>query len=277
MVKKTVNEAEVLDADAAQEDQSPIGGTGGEVLDASQAASTSTAIVSYEDELAAYAVEAAESEALGGTFLSTKNGKLAINGNPVAGNVLDCIVSATIMENAFYPGKFDPNNPAPPACYAFGDDETTMKPHPDVAKPIHSECFSCPNNQWKSDGDKGKACKNIRRLALLPADCVNAPSKIAAAERIYLKVPVTSVKEWGKYVHGVAAEFKRPPFAVITTISAVPDDKTQFKVTWKCKGKVGDPEAVQALIAAHKADEKSVGFPYPALSEAAVEEKNAKF
>ena len=101
--------------------------------------------------------------------------------------------------------------------------------------------------------------------------------KIAAAERIYLKVPVTSVKEWGKYVHGVAAEFKRPPFAVITTISAVPDDKTQFKVTWKCKGKVGDPEAVQALIAAHKADEKTIGFPYPAASDAAPEKQSEKF
>ena len=90
-------------------------------------------------------------------------------------------------------------------------------------------------------------------------------------------MPVTSVKEWGKYVHGVAAEFKRPPFAVITTISAVPDDKTQFKVTWKCKGKVGDPEAVQALIAAHKADEKTIGFPYPALSEGEKAERSEKF
>ena len=276
MAKKQANEAEVLDADAAA-DSAPIGGTGNEVLDASKAESTSTAVVSYEDELAAYAVAAAESEAIGGTFLSTKNGRLSINGNPVAGNVLDCIVSASIMENAYYPGKFDPNNPAPPACYAFGDDETTMKPHADVLNPVHSECFSCPMNQWKSDGDKGKACKNIRRLSLLPADCVNTPSKIAGTERLYLKVPVTSVKDWGKYVHAVAAEFKRPPFAVITAVSAVPDDKTQFKVTFKCKGKVGDPEAVQALIKAHKDDEKSVGFPYPAASEAAPEKSSDKF
>ena len=277
MAKKPVNEAEVLDNEAQQDDGAPIGGTGGEVIEQQAEAATLTAIVSYEDELAAYAAEAAESESIAGTFLSTKGAKLSINGNPVAGNVLDCIVSASIMENAYYPGKFDPSNPAPPACYAFGDDETTMKPHPDVVKPQHTECFSCPLNQWKSDGDKGKACKNIRRLALLPADCINTPSKIAGSERLYLKVPVTSVKDWGKYVHAVAAEFKRPPFAVITAISAVPDDKTQFKVTFKCKGKVGDPEAVQALIAAHKADDKTIDFPYPALSEAAVEEKNAKF
>ena len=236
----------------------------------------STALVSYEDQLAQYAQEAAENESLVGTFLSTKNGRLSINGNPVAGNVLNCIVSAVIGENAFYPGKFDPNNPTPPRCYAFGNDEATIKPHPDVVNPIHHECFSCPNNQWKSDGDKGKACKNVRRLSLIAADAVEEPSKLVGSDRLYLKIPVTSVKDWAKYVHSVSAEFKRPPFAVITAISAVPDDKTQFKLTFKCEGRVPQ-EAVGALIEAHKVDEDSIGFPYPALSEAASAKDSEKF
>jgi len=238
-----------------------------------------TAVVNWEDQLAQFAVEAAEEEALGGTFLSTKNGRLNINGNLVAKNALDVIIIASVMENAFYPGKFDPNNPAPPTCYAFGDDEDTMVPHKDVKNPVNATCAGCPNNEWDSGTDgKGKACKNVRRLALLPADCVNTPSKMLGAEQIYLKIPVTSVKDWGKYVHGVATEFKRPPFAVLTQISAVPDDKTQFKVTFTCQGPVPVGEATAKLIECHKVSKETIKFPYPqAADPKAAVAKNEKF
>ena len=277
--KETVVEAEEIDSTLVLDgDMMPA-------IDAEAIApQTSTAVaapVSWEDELAQYAVEAAEEEALGGTFLSTKNGRLNINGNPVGGNALASIIIASTMENAFYPGKYDPNNPAPPACYSFGDDEDTMVPHKDVKNPVSPACAGCPNNEWDSGTDgKGKACKNVRRLALLPADCINNPAKIMGTEQIYLKIPVTSVKDWGKYVHGVSTEFKRPPFAVITEISAVPDDKTQFKVTFKCKGPIAVGEATAKLIECHKVSKETIKFPYPAMTEPAAgtpAAKNAKF
>ena len=56
MARKPVNEAEVLDAEAQNDSGTPIGGTGGEVIEQQADATTSTALVSYEDELAAYAV-----------------------------------------------------------------------------------------------------------------------------------------------------------------------------------------------------------------------------
>jgi len=228
--------------------------------------STSTAVgavASWEDELAKYATEAAEAEVLGGTFLSLQSGRLSISKNPVAGNKLDCIVLASCYENAIYPpGKFNPEKPVPPMCYAFGEDEDTMKPHPDVKKPLAASCAECQMNTWKDDGS-GKECKNVRRLALLPADCINDPAKIITTEQIYMKLPVTSVKAWKKYVSAVAAEFKRPPFAVITTLSTEPDAKTQFKVTLTCKGVVPVGAITTALIAAHQASLKTIGFPYP--------------
>ena len=68
----------------------------------------STAVVNWEEKLAGYAQEAAKDEAIAGTWLSVKAGRLAIDKTPVAGNTLDCIVIANAYENAWYEGKFDP-------------------------------------------------------------------------------------------------------------------------------------------------------------------------
>ena len=245
------------------------------------AAPESTAVMNWEDQLAKYAAVASESEDLtGGAFLSLKAGRLAINGQQVAGNALDCIVVAHAYENAYYVGKYDPQNPNPPKCYAFGngDDkhaEDNMVPHANVAEPESDACATCPKNEWGSDpdGGRGKACKNTRRLALMPADIVNNPEKIVSGEQIYLKLPVTSVKTWGAYVHAVSAQDKRPPFAVVTTISTEPDAKSQFKVTLSRKSVITDQAAIGQLVKAHELALESVQFPYPAYKAVAKSEK----
>lgn len=239
----------------------------------------STAVVSWEDKLAQYAVQAAEEESnLGGKFLSLKAGRLTLDGVPCAQNKLDVIVTAHTTEFAYYEGKYDPGNPKPPVCYAFGVDEQTMAPHEKASKPQNDNCFHCPKNQWGSDpeGGKGKACKNTRRLALIPADTVNDPEKIMAAEEIYVKLPVMSVKNWAKYVNDVAAQFRRPPFGVITTLSTEPDAKSQFKVTFNFKDKVPD-NAIGQMVERHEASAKSVGFPYPTASDEAPVKESGKY
>lgn len=244
-------------------------------------AAQSTALVSWEDKLAAYATEAAaEEQVFGGKFLSLKAGRLTLDKVPCAQNKLDVIVIASTTEYALYEGKYDPNNPQPPVCYAFGKDEQTMAPHEKSVKPQHENCFHCPKNQWGSDpeGGKGKACKNTRRLALLPADVVNNPEGIADAEEIYLKLPVMSVKNWALYVNNVAAQYKRPPFGVITSISTEPDAKSQFRVTFKSIDRVGDA-AMGAVLQRHENSQKSIGFPYaaPSVEDAAPGGKSEKF
>lgn len=252
-----------------------------EVVEIPAEPTASTAVVNWEDQLAQYAAVASASEDLtGGAFLSLKAGRLAISGQAVAGNALDCIVIASAYENAYYVGKYDPQNPAPPKCYAFGngDDkaaEDTMAPHPNVAEPQSERCADCAHNAWgtAADGGKGKACKNTRRLALLPASAADSAAKVADSAQIYLKLPVTSVKEWGAYVHKLAAQHKRPPFAAITTVSTTPDVKSQFKVTLATTDIVRDPEVLSALITAHGLALYSVQFPYPAFKETPKSEK----
>lgn len=241
-------------------------------------ATESTALVNWEDKLAAYAVEAAsEEQVFGGKFLSLKAGRLALDKVPCAGNKLDVIVVAATTEYALYQGKFDPSNPQPPICYAFGKDEASMVPHEKAAEPQHTDCATCPKNQWGSDpeGGKGKACKNTRRLALIAADTVNNPESIADAEEIYVKLPVMSVKNWAQYVNNVAAQYRRPPFGVLTTLTTEPDAKSQFKVVFKAIDRVPDA-ALGAVVARHEASMANIGFAYPA-PRAETSAANSKF
>ena len=243
-----------------------------------------TALVNWDEKLAQFAAEAAAEETIQGTWMSVKAGRLTIDKTPVAGNVLDCVIVAFARENAYYVGKFDPQNPKPPVCYAIqpvaGDhsNEDDMQPHSAVSDPQNGDCFSCPKNQWKSgEGGKGKACKNIRRLALLPLDAAKDPEKAATADEIYLKLPVMSVRNWGKYVNDVAVEHRRPPFAVVTQISTEPDAQSQFKVTFKFGFKITDPAVLDALYKRHQRMLETIDFPYPDQQAPAPEQENAKY
>lgn len=243
-----------------------------------------TAVVNWEERLAGAAEEAAQEETIQGTWMSTRAGRLTIDKTPVAGNVLDCIIIAYARENAWYKGKFDPNNPVPPDCYAIQPvhgpqtNEDDMEPHVDVDDPVDELCFRCPKNEWKSgDGGKGKACKNVRRFALLPADAAKSAKAMMEADVIYLKIPVMSVRNWSKYSTNVSAEFKRPYYAMVSQISTEPDAQSQFKVTFKPGYKISDPEVLQALLERRERELKTIDFPYQAPTVTAPAEESEKF
>lgn len=116
--------------------------------------------------------------------------------------------------NQFYEGKFDPKNIKPPVCASLGIVLKELKPLENAPKPQHAECETCPNNQWGSDGGKGRACKNQRLLAILPPDDPeNGPLAL-------LKVSPTGIKHFDKYVNTIAnSTLPVPhPIAFITRI-----------------------------------------------------------
>lgn len=189
-------------------------------------------LVNYEEKLAQMAKQATEVERPSGSAIGTRSGILTYGGTPVPGNKLDVIVIGATHTNLYYEDKYDPDDIKNPVCFAYSKDGIDMAPHPASSKPQHTDCATCPMNQWKSDpgGGKGKACKNSRSLALIPAD--TKPEDVANAELAVLKLPVTSVHNWGQYVNKVAALYGRPPLGLITTVGMAPDLKTQFKVTF---------------------------------------------
>ena len=133
-----------------------------------------TAVARWDEALAARARMAAKAVAnVGGNadWISFKNGQITFKDN-VIGKSLEVVIPSFVLENAFYEGEYDPNNPKSPDCYAFGTDDAEMAPYESVESPCHVTCEGCPNNEWDTGKDgRGKACKNQIRLACLPADC----------------------------------------------------------------------------------------------------------
>lgn len=189
-----------------------------------------TTMASWQEEAARDAQEAAESEVSGGKFISIAGGMFQFDGKQLP-NPLSVVVLDSIHENAFYAGRYDPDNKQGPVCFAFsrkgGDD---MAPHDNSSEKQNPTCKGCPRNEWGSaDTGAGKACKNIRRLALMmPAQL----SDVGEAQVAYMKLPVTSAPIWGSYVKGLESSLKRAPYGVVTSMKIVPDPKTQYKLNF---------------------------------------------
>lgn len=204
--------------------------------------SSSRALTLWEQKMADAAKQSAKSErAVSGLQgISIKGGVLTVDEQPVPGNELRVVVLVSMHENQYYTKPYDPNNPAIPDCYSFsdpdGDDpEGAMAPHEeskDKQGDDNGLCANCWANQMQSAAvGRGKACKNVRRLALVADSDLESPEALRDAEVRVLKVPVMSVKGWALYVRNVLNEqYNRPHWGVVTLVKVVPDPKSQWKV-----------------------------------------------
>jgi hypothetical protein len=239
---------------------------GGAVV-AVQPASGATALAMPADMLAMLAasakdVAAQERPSVG--KISLRAGVMSYGGAPVVGNTMEVLVLASVFRNVFYAGRFDPNNITNPNCFAISVSDKDMAPHENVAEPVSESCAGCPNHEWGSDpnGGRGKACKEGRRLVLVPADCLTDPEAVKTCEMAIMDLPVTSVKNWSNTVNQVATANNLPFWAVVMRVEVRPDPKTQFKVLFSPVRAISDTEVLQAVMARREAAE-SVGMtPY---------------
>lgn len=220
-----------------------------------------TALVPWQDELAEAAKRSAQAEKGGGGGLPTisfRGGVISVDDEEVDGGELDVVILQAIHENRYFGAKFDPNNTTAPKCYAFADpeemDPDEMKPHEEASDPQSDACATCPMNEWdSSDTGRGKACKNIRKFAVIPAD---EAEDLEEAEVRAFTIPVTSVKNWSRYVRTLA-DMGRPYWSVVTRVKVSPDKKSQFKVTFSFVEQV-DFESNPELFPAYKAKRKEL-------------------
>lgn len=207
--------------------------------------SASTALTVWEEEMQKTAKVQAQAEKVDvyNKTIGTRGGILTVDGTPIPGNTVDAIILLAVHENKYYSGDFDPSDIKIPDCYAFGDVNNEedpgadMVPHEQAKDKQADACDGCPMNEWGSAAKgRGKACKNVRRLICMePSDLEGTAKEIMAAEMRTLTLPVTSVKNWGKYMESIADEMTRPSWGVVTTISIVPDMKNQFAVVFEFK------------------------------------------
>lgn len=255
-----------------------------------KAPETGTEVVDWEAQMRAQAEIAAgaqRSAGGGGRFFSVKAGQLAFDGNTLPGNQMAVVILADVMENSWYEGAYNPDVAASPKCFAFGHEEADMEPHEAVDNDPyfdrqHPQCSGCPHAEWGSAPvGKGKACKNVMRLALIPAGQYtqgkgrnaaidytqyDEPEHFRKADVAFLKVPVTSVALYAKYVKQLAADLGRPPHGVITNIYVEPHPKFQFQVKFELIDKL-DTELLPVVMPRHSAELASIDFPYQPPAE----------
>lgn len=216
-------------------------------------------------ELGAYAKEAAAKERPSVSRISLKSGVMSYDGSPMPGNTMNVIIVGGAYRNVLYLGQYDPNNIVNPNCFALSDDESSLAAHenvPDENIPENSEtlaretprsCAGCSKFDWGSDpkGGRGKACKQTRRLIMLPADVLDQEDPVDAilkSEMAILDLPVTSVKNYSTLVNSLAATIGLPVWAVVTQVQVVPDAKTQFRVNMTPMSPAGEEAVIRALM-----------------------------
>lgn len=235
-----------------------------------------TALQPWQAEMAAAAQKQAKAEKPINVMGSIKFNAagVSVDGDLVKGGVLRVVAIAALHENAYYPGRYDPNSPTVPTCYAFSerdaeDPESTMAPSDDVEDQQATSCDGCEQNVFGSaDTGKGKACKNTRRIAVVSEDALASAEAMKEAEVRIMKPPVTSVRNWSKYVHDLADDLNLPTFGVVTEVRTVPDPKSQFKVLFEVGEKIDFTGPVYAALKAKIAEvEKTLRSPYPKQAE----------
>jgi len=165
-------------------------------------------------------------------------------------------VLAAPIERLYYSSRYDPTKVTGPDCFAISATATGMAPSSASPQAQHSTCEGCPKNEWGSapNGGKGKACRETRRLLLIPADSIGSADAVKTAEVAALRPPVTSLKNYATYAQTLAATLKRPPLGVISEVAVVPDPKTQFKVVFNMVKAIEDTAVIGALIERAKAE-----------------------
>ena len=202
--------------------------------------------------------------------------QLMYEGLALHNNEAIVVIADYVIEQVFYPQRFDPDNIDSPTCYAFGREENELRPHKDVLEPVSETCKSCPNYEWGSSltGGKGKACNSKRRIALFFAGTYDkdnkfslfSPQQIRPNTFIYLRVPVMSVGNLSKYVTQLAVAARRPPFAAITKISVKPNSKSRYELMFDYVQPVPE-DWLESMFKRNKEAELAIDFPYLPLKQ----------
>lgn len=131
---------------------------------------------------------------------------------------LECIVLDFAWFLVHYPGVYNSANPQKPNCFATGRENPEggeLLPHKSVEKPLGKTCKECPKNQWGSAATgKGKACKNQRRLILVPPNFV-----VGETEPMTIYVSPQGLKNWDKYASRLNSEHGLLPLQAVTAIA----------------------------------------------------------
>lgn len=122
--------------------------------------------------------------------------------------------------NTLYDGVYDPGNVQPPICFAIGDSPDRLIASDSSPDKQADTCASCPMNRYETAArGKGKACKNMRVLAVMPVDATEDDS-------IWIvRVSPTGLKSFDGYVHNLSERSGFAPIQVVTKMGFDPNEE----------------------------------------------------
>lgn len=174
-----------------------------------------TELTSVQDAIAKRLANVAQTtDAPTNKRISTKGGVFTLPGGETNKGPIHCVVVDSIRQNNYYTSAYNPNEMAPPDCFAIGRNIDDMKPSPNAKSPqTKGLCKDCAKNQFGSSttGGKGKACTNNLNLALLPEDFT------ADSDLLLVRVAPTGLTSWNKHVRALATT-NLDPIQVVTEI-----------------------------------------------------------
>jgi hypothetical protein len=223
-------------------------------------------------KLGQHAKEVAATEQVKGGAFSFKSGVLSFGGTDMPGNEIEVVILAKAFENTYYDKPYNPNLIANPRCFALQLEdpaEVPMMPNP-INEVISPEgCAKCEMFAWGSDpqGSRGKACKERRRLVVMPVDALESVDTVNKADLATMSLPVMSVKNFAKYTNEISAAVGLPLYAVTTRVYLKPDSRSQFTVNFEGVSAIEDPAVLEAVMKKLEAAETMALVPFGAAGE----------
>lgn len=118
------------------------------------------------------------------------------------------------LSKIYYEGGYTEGSSEKPTCYS----DDGVGPAYNAVSPQSDKCAVCPHNAWGSriteNGSKGKACADLRRLAVAPSGDLTKP--------MLLRVPAASLKGLTQYANMLNGR-KAPYSAVLTKVGFDPE------------------------------------------------------
>jgi len=165
------------------------------------------------------------------------------------------------MARTFYINGYTPGSDDPPDCSSWDG----IRPDSRSDHPQSDLCANCPQNAWGSatsiKGKKAKACKESKKLLVVPADDINGTIFI-------LTVTISSLKALSEYGKWLTSN-NLPYSAVVTTLTFADSDFPQLIFTFK---KFLDEEEGKKCIA--RSQEREWFQDFKALSGPSVNAKS---
>jgi hypothetical protein len=151
-----------------------------------------------------------------GFKISTKGKAFTLPDGSSSDGPLTCVILDWVTAYTWFEGIYNPKDPQPPQCFALGRVVNDLRPSDKAPKKQGGDdgsCKKCAFNQWGSDpgGGKGKACKNMRRLLIVPVDADET------TQPWVIDVSPTGLKHFDKYVNTLSDNGKHP-IEVVTDI-----------------------------------------------------------